>query len=274
MQAPKPLTDRVALITGVSRSIGIGAAVADRLHEMGASVVATGWPPHDEEMPWGTGRPAGAGTAESPDDAGTRRYPIGRHDMADPTTPARLIDEVVSLHGRIDIVVAVHARSSSQSLSEVTAEELDASWAINVRSIVLLARHLGAAHRPAEPGAPPTGRMLWFTSGQHLEPMDGTLAYAASKGALQQLTASLDHALGGSRVVANCINPGPVDTGWADGDLHAEVASGFPDGRWGTPDDVANLVAFLVGDEGSWIRGQVLNSEGGFDRRGSKRNAS
>ena len=69
-----------------------------------------------------------------------------------------------------------------------------------------------------------------------------------------------------SRIVANCINPGPVDTGYADGEVHDTVAAMFPDRRWGTPDDVANLAAFLVSDEGSWIRGQVIDSEGGFDR--------
>jgi len=114
--------------------------------------------------------------------------------------------------------------------------------------------------------------MLWFTSGQHLEPMDGEIAYAVSKGALHQMTASIDHALSTQRIVANCINPGPVDTGWAGsdrGDLHGQVADMFPDGKWGTPDDVANLVGFLVSDEGAWIRGQVLNSEGGFRRFGS-----
>jgi 3-oxoacyl-[acyl-carrier protein] reductase len=96
--------------------------------------------------------------------------------------------------------------------------------------------------------------------------MENELPYVASKGALQQLTASLAVALTKGRIVANCINPGPVDTGYATGTTHATVASMFPDGRWGTPDDVANLVAFLVSDEGAWIRGQILDSEGGFSR--------
>ncbi len=49
-------------------------------------------------------------------------------------------------------------------------------------------------------------------------------------------------------------------------ELHEEIASRFPAGRWGQPDDVANLVAFLVGDQGAWITGQVIDSEGGFRR--------
>lgn len=110
--------------------------------------------------------------------------------------------------------------------------------------------------------------MVWFTSGQHRAPMDGEIAYAVTKGALHQMTRSIDRALARSRIVANCVNPGPVDTGWADPATRAAVARMFPDGRWGTPGDVAAVVGFLVGDDGGWIRGQVIDAEGGFDRFG------
>jgi 3-oxoacyl-[acyl-carrier protein] reductase len=252
----EPLAGRVALVTGVSRSIGIGVAVASRLHALGAAVVATGWAPHDAEMPWGE------------DPLGDLPFPVRRHDLEDPATPAALVDEVVEHAGGIDIVVAVHARSSGNPLSTVTADELDRCWAANVRSVVLLAQRFAERHRPPPAGEPPTGRMLWFTSGQHLGPMDGEIAYAVSKGALHQMTRSIDHALSASRIVANCINPGPVDTGYAQGEVRDRIAGRFPDGRWGTPGDIAEVVAFLAGDGGAWIRGQVLDVEGGFDRFG------
>lgn len=248
-----PLSGRVALVTGVSRPIGIGATLAQRLAAMGATVFATGWPPHDAEMPWG----------EQP-----LAEPVHRHDLEDPAVPHTLIDEVVERHGRLDIVAAVHARSSHASLADVDADELDRCWAANVRSVILLAQRFAEVHDPAPGDAPPHGRMLWFTSGQHHAPMDNEIAYAVSKGALQQMTRSVDHALGASRIIVNCINPGPVDTGYATGEIHDRVAAMFPDGRWGTPEDVANLVAFLVRDEGAWIRGQVIDSEGGFNRFG------
>ena len=150
--------------------------------------------------------------------------------------------------------------------TDVDAAELDHCWRVNVRSIVLLAQRLAEVHHPASTDVAPIGRMLWFTSGQHIGPMDSEIAYAVSKGALHQMTASIDHALSASRVIANCINPGPVDTGYADGQTRAAIGAMFPDRRWGTPDDVANLVEFLVSDAGAWIRGQVLDTEGGFDR--------
>jgi 3-oxoacyl-[acyl-carrier protein] reductase len=248
------LDGRVALVTGVSRPIGIAATVAQRLDALGATVVATGWPPHDAEMPWGE-------QALEP-----LPFEVARHDLEDPAVPAALVDEVVELHGRLDIVAAVHARSSHASLDEVVADELDRCWAANVRSVVLLAQRFAQRHVSVPSSEPPVGRMLWFTSGQHLAPMDGEIAYAVTKGALHQMTRSIDHALSRSRIIANCINPGPVDTGYADGDVHAAVASRFPDGRWGTPSDIADVVGFLVSDEGAWIRGQVLDVEGGFRR--------
>ena len=248
------LDGRVALVTGVSRPIGIAATVAQRLHDLGATVVATGWSPHDAEMPWGE------------QTLGATAFEVGRHDLEDPAVPGALVDEVVELHGRLDIVAAVHARSSHHSLDHVTADELDRCWSANVRSVVLLAQRFAQRHVSIQSSEPPVGRMLWFTSGQHLQPMDGEIAYAVSKGALQQMTASINQALSASRIIANCINPGPVDTGYADGDVHAKVAAMFPDGRWGTPADIADVVSFLVSDEGAWIRGQVLDVEGGFDR--------
>jgi len=248
------LDGRVALVTGVSRPIGIAVAVAQRLHDLGATVVATGWASHDAEMPWG----------EQPLDS--LAFDVASHDFEDPAVPRAVIDEVVQVHGRIDIVAAVHARSSHRSLDEVDADELDRCWAVNVRSVVLLAQRFAQRHVSVPSSRPPRGRMLWFTSGQHLQPMDGEIAYAVSKGALHQMAASIDHALSASRIIANCINPGPVDTGYADGDVHDSVAAMFPDGRWGAPSDIADVVAFLASDEGAWIRGQVLDVEGGFNR--------
>jgi 3-oxoacyl-[acyl-carrier protein] reductase len=251
MKLDSDLDGTIALVTGVSRTTGIAAAVAHRLHASGATVVASGWPPHDDEMPWGSGP-----TPAWP-------FPVGRHDLEHPDGPAALIDEVVDLHGRIDVVVAVHARSSSTSFADVGANELDRCWAANVRSIVLLAQRFAARHTPT---APSSGRMIWFTSGQHLAPMDGEIAYAVSKGALHQMTGSLAHALADVGIVANCINPGPVDTGWADVPTHDAVSRRFPDGRWTSPDQIADLVRFLVSDAGGVLRGQVIDAESGFDR--------
>jgi 3-oxoacyl-[acyl-carrier protein] reductase len=214
-------------------------------------VYASGWSAHDAEMPWGT----------EVDDLG---FEVDQRDLEDPAAPMALIDAAIDRLGALDIVVAVHARSSSQSLLALTATELDRSWAANVRSVLLLAQRFAQRHDPDRPG----GRMLWFTSGQHLQPMPDEMPYAVTKAALHQMTGSVADALIDVGIVANCINPGPVDTGYLSGAAHASVAQQFPSGRWGTPNNVADLVGFLVRDEGVWIQGQVINSEGGFRRDG------
>ena len=245
-----PLAGRVALVTGVSRAAGIGAAVVRALLADGATVVATGWPPHDDAMPW-----AGAPAAELP-------VPVERHDLADPAVPGALVDEVVSRHGAIDVVVAVHARSSDHDLAATTAAELDAAWAVNVRSVVLLAQRFAAVHDPARPG----GRLVWFTSGQHLGPMPDTVPYSVTKAALHGMTGTIAAAVAPAGIAAVCVNPGPVDTGWAPPALHEQVAAAFPSGRWTAPAATAAVVAFLVSDAGEALAGQVLDAEFGFRR--------
>ncbi len=243
-------TDQVALITGVSRPGGIALTLATRLADAGATVYATGWPGHDQEMPWGAA------------DLGPVPFAVEQRDLEDPTAPADLLDAVIDAHGRVDMVLAVHARSSHQSLAEVTVDELDRCWAANVRSIVLLAQHFADRHDPRWG----EGRLIWFTSGQHNAPMAGELPYAITKGALHQMTRSLAEALIDHEIVANCVNPGPVDTGWAPPALHADIAGRFPSGRWNTPDDVADLITFLLSDAGSRVVGQVIDLEAGFRR--------
>jgi 3-oxoacyl-[acyl-carrier protein] reductase len=96
--------------------------------------------------------------------------------------------------------------------------------------------------------------------------MAGELAYATSKGALVGITPSLADVLADRGITVNTVNPGPTDTGYADEPTRERVARRFPAGRWGAPDDVARLVAWLCTDDAAWITGQVINSEGGFRR--------
>jgi 3-oxoacyl-[acyl-carrier protein] reductase len=256
------IAGRVALVTGVSRRAGIGFAIARKLLESGMAVLIQSWTAHDAEQRWGSDLRGMRGVVESLRQYGDRLEHV-EADFVLPEAPAATVNRAVQLFGHVDVLVANHATSSgTQSLSEVTAEDLDLSWAVNARASVLLTQAFAAQHDDQRSG----GRVVLFTSGQHLAPMAQELPYAISKGAIQQMTLTLADALADRGITVNTINPGPTDTGWATPQLFDQVRSALPAGRWGSPEDAARVVAWLVSDESAWITGQVLNSEGGFRR--------
>jgi 3-oxoacyl-[acyl-carrier protein] reductase len=264
--AGRPLAGRVALVTGVSRRVGIGLAVARRLAALGAGLFVTSWAAHDREQPWGAdpgGLDAVLAELGGGDAPGVGRVEHLEADFQDPEAPDRVMAAAVEAFGHVDILVCNHARSSAGGLGELTAAELDATLAVNTRAVLLLVQAFAARH-DGRPG----GRVVLFSSGQHLGPMPGELAYAASKGALVEVTASLADALADRGITVNTINPGPTDTDYVDQATRERVARRFPAGRWGAPDDAARLVAWLCTDDAAWVTGQVVNSEGGFRRFG------
>ena len=261
---PLPLRGRTALVTGVSRRVGIGYAVARRLAALGASLFLHHYAPHDRDQPWGDdpGGPqavvAGVRGALAVADASVHHLEL---DLALPEAPARLIEAAADAFGHLDILVCNHARGGDGPLGTLDAALLDAIWAVNTRSTILLTQAFAARH-DGRPG----GRVIFMTSGQDLGPMTGEVAYAASKGALASITKTLADQLADQRITLNAVNPGPVDTGYASPEAHEAVRRHFPQQRWGVPDDPARLIAWLVTDEAVWITGQVINSEGGFRR--------
>jgi 3-oxoacyl-[acyl-carrier protein] reductase len=229
-------------VTGVGRREGIGFAIARRLLDDGWLVLAHSWDgaPLDE----------------------TERLRLVEADLAEPDAPGRVIDAALDAFGAVDALVVNHAHSSDQSLASVTAEELDRAWAVNARAAVLLAQAFAAVHDDDRPG----GRIVFLASGQHLGPMTGELPYVLSKGAIHQATATLADELAERGITVNAVNPGPVDTGWPSVELHEELTARFPAGRWGRPDDIAPVVAWLLSADSAWITGQVIDAEGGFRR--------
>ncbi len=183
-------------------------------------------------------------------------------DFSRPETPGQVIDHAVDRFGAVDVLVVNHAMSAPGSLAEVTCAELDRAWAVNARATVLLVQAYAARHDDARPD----GRVVLFTSGQHLGPMASELPYAISKGAVHQMTASLADALAARSITVNAINPGPVDTGWPETALRERLGAAFPGGRWGRPENIAQVVASVISRDFAWVTGQVIDAEGGFRR--------
>jgi 3-oxoacyl-[acyl-carrier protein] reductase len=257
------LTERVALVTGVSRGKGIGAALARRLAADGATLFLTGWSPHDATQPWGVDEGGGEQVRDELRAQGHRAEYVSE-DLADPAAPARCLQAARDAFGHVDMLVINHARSAEQRLEDLTADELDACYAINARAALLLVQAYAAQHDDSRSG----GRVVWFTSGQYHGAMPDELPYIASKAVVQQLTASLAVHLAPRGVTVNCVDPGPNDTGYAEGALHDQVAARLPMGRWGQPEDAARLVAWLVSDSADWVTGQTIASDGGWSALG------
>jgi 3-oxoacyl-[acyl-carrier protein] reductase len=251
---------RVAVVTGVGRAEGIGFALARRLLDDGWRVLVHSYGDGAEDVVEALGAP--------PD-----RLRQVEADLGDRDAPHKVIERTVAEFGAVDALVVNHAHSSDQSLATVTSEELDRAWAVNARAAVLLAQAFAAA-RTDDPDACPRmddkrregGRIVLLTSGQHLGPMPGELPYVLSKGAIHQVTATLADELAERGITVNAVNPGPVDTGWPSPDLREELTARFPAGRWGRPEDIAPVLAWLLSAESAWVTGQVIDAEGGFRR--------
>jgi 3-oxoacyl-[acyl-carrier protein] reductase len=284
-----PLQGRTALVTGVSRRRGIGYAVAVELAALGASVFVHHYSPHDADQPWGSDDldAVRAGVRAALRDGAVTGDVSA--DLRDADAVEDLVDRAWALTGRLDILVCNHARSGGDgSVLDMTAETLDAFWETNTRSTLLLTRHFAHRHAattarpaPARPGdrigrtgpadERAAGRVFWMTSGQGEEPMRGEVAYATSKAALAGVTPTVAAELLELGIVLNTINPGPVNTGYLDPgttDRSLEELEAWrqatPFGRWGRPADPARLIGWLATDQGVWVAGQVLTTDGGL----------
>jgi 3-oxoacyl-[acyl-carrier protein] reductase len=245
-----------ALLTGAGRTTNIAAGIARRLAADGWDLALSYWRPYDKDQPWDSSDDEPDRLADELRERGAAALLLPG-DIAEPSEPDRLVNEAVAAYGALRGMVLSHAQSIDSAILDTTVESFDRHMIVNARASWQL---IAAFARQAQGG----GAIVALTS----DDTTWNLPYGASKGALDRIVIAAARELGDRAIRANVVNPGPIDTGWMNDELRAELARQQPTGRLGTPDDVARLVSFLLSDDGAWTTGQLIHTDGGFSVRG------
>ena len=245
------LSTKVAIVTGASKGIGGGIAIA--LGAAGARVVVNY--ASDRE---GAERVAGTIT-----DNGGEAIAV-RADVSKAADVVRLFEEVDSVFGRLDVLVNNAGVFRFGALGAITEESFHLHYNINVLGAILTVQE--AVKRFGVDG----GSIINLSSIVASHPVAGVLLYASSKGAIETLTRGLAIELAPRKIRVNAIAPGHTETegnataGTFDGGAGAVLAGKTPMGRLGRVADIAPLAVFLASDESAWITGEVIRAAGGL----------
>lgn len=243
------LTGNRALVTGGSR--GIGAAIALTLAQKGADVAIS--------------YERAADRARAIVD---RIKSMGRHaiaiqaDAADPAASRRLVDETAANLGGLDILVNNAGTFRHGRIADLSLEDIDTLLDVNIRGIVLTTQ-------AAIPHLKDGGRIVTIGSNiaERVPFSSGFTLYALTKSAHLAFTRGLARELGSANVTVNLVQPGPIDTELnpaegSNADLNRSLMT-FP--RYGTTQELADVVAFIASREASFMTGSVVTADGGFN---------
>jgi len=242
------LKDKIAIVTGASR--GIGAAIAQRLAKDGATVIVNY-----------------AGKAEEAEavvraiEAAGGRAVTAKADVSDPAAVARMFESAEAGFSGVDILVN---NAGIMKLAPIAASDdalFDSQIAVNLKGSFNAMREAAKRLRNG-------GRIINFSTSVVGLKFETYGVYVATKAAVEGLTGILSKELRGKSITVNAVAPGPTGTDLFLNGKSPEaidrLAKLNPLERLGTPDDIANVVAFLASPEGGWINGQVLRANGGM----------
>lgn len=241
-------TSRVAIVTGASR--GIGAAVAERLATDGFTVVINY-----------SGDTKSAETLARKIEASGGRALAVKADVSDPIAVRGLFDAAAAAFGGVDVLINNAGIMKLAKIADSDDALFDRQIAVNLKGSFNAMRE--AANRLRD-----GGRIVNFSTSVVGTRLETYGVYAATKSAIETMTAILSKEMRGRNITVNAVAPGPTATDLfltgKSSELIERLAKMSPLERLGAPEDIASVVAFLVSPDGSWINGQVLRANGGM----------
>ncbi|WP_318530261.1 3-oxoacyl-ACP reductase family protein [Rhizobium sp. TRM95796] len=247
VQTQNPLAEKVALVTGGSRSIG--ASIAQRLAANGAAVAITYSASPDQAQKVVTAIEAQGGRAIAI-----------KADAGNPEAVRAAVTQTVELFGRLDVLVNNAGIAINAPIEEYRFEDYERMLAVNVTGVFVATqqavRHMTSGGRIIHIGS----SMTWYAA------FPTASVYTLTKGAISGFNRSFARDLGPRGITVNTVHPGPTDTDMnpANGPIAAIVGPGMAIGRYGQPSEIASLVAFLAGPEAAFITGADIVADGGL----------
>jgi 2-deoxy-D-gluconate 3-dehydrogenase len=251
MKNPFDLTGKKALVTGCSR--GIGKAMAVALAQAGADIVGVS----------ATLEKSGSDVEREVLATG-RKFQAYACDLSDRKAVSSFLAELTMDHPDLDILVANAGTIRRAPAAEHSDEDWDHVIDVNLRSQFVMAREIGKQMlRRGHGKIVFTASLLSFQGGITVP------GYAASKGAIAQLTKALSNEWAGKGINVNAIAPGYIATDntaalRADETRNNAILARIPAGRWGTPEDLSGALVFLCSDAAAYVQGTVLTVDGGW----------
>ena len=241
-------TNKVAIVTGASR--GIGAAVAERLAGDGFTVVINY-----------SGDTRSAEVLARKIEGKGGRALVAKADVSDPNAVRGMFDTAEETFGGVDVLVNNAGIMKLAKIADSDDALFDQQIAVNLKGSFNAMREAAKRLRDG-------GRIVNFSTSVVGTKLETYGIYAATKSAIETMTAILSKELRGRNITVNAVAPGPTSTDlFLNGkspELIERLAKMNPLERLGTPADIASVVAFLVGADGGWVNGQVLRANGGM----------